>query len=91
MIYGLCAVPVKKTTSTEPFTLNNFCVGPFTFTTGDLSAHSYLWDKYQPANQRVETVEDWLISKIASILGIISHTRQLNHWGAKYTNRFGHA
>ncbi len=35
---------------------------------GDLNAHPPLWDEHQPADQRGELVEDWLLSQNASIL-----------------------
>ncbi len=35
---------------------------------GDLNAHSPLWDEHQPADQRGEAVEAWLLSLNASIL-----------------------
>ncbi len=41
---------------------------PFTLAAGDLNAHSSLWDEHQPADQRGKTIEDWLISRHASIL-----------------------
>ncbi len=34
----------------------------------NLKAHSPLWDEHQPADQRGELVEDWLLSQNASIL-----------------------
>ncbi len=43
-------------------------VSPFTMAAGDLNTHSSLWDERQPADQRGETVEDWHISRHASIL-----------------------
>ncbi len=60
--------PVKGPTLPDSLALNNISVGPFTLAAGDLNAHSYLWDEHQPADQRGETVEDWLISRHASIL-----------------------
>ncbi len=51
-----------------PFTVNDICVGPFTLAAGDLNVHLCLWYEHQVAEQRVETVEVWLVSRNASIL-----------------------
>ncbi len=35
---------------------------------GDVNAHSPQWHEHQPADQRGELVEDWLLSQTANIL-----------------------
>ncbi len=67
-IHNLYVAPVKGPTLPDALALNNISVGPFTLAAGDLNAHSSLWDEHQPAEQRGETIEDWLISRHASIL-----------------------
>ncbi len=45
---------------------------------GDLTAHSPLWEEHQPADQRGELVEHWLLCQNAS---------NLNHGTATCVNR----
>ncbi len=66
-IHNLYAAPVKELTSTDSLGFNNICVGPFILAAGDLNAHWSLRDEHKPADQRGKTVEDWFISRHASI------------------------
>ncbi len=61
-IHNLYVAPIKGPTLPDSLALNNISVGPFTLAAGDLNAHSSLWDDHRPADQRGDTVEDWLIS-----------------------------
>ncbi len=67
-IHSLYVTPVKGPILPDSLALNNISVGPFTLAAGYLNAHSSLWGEHQPADERSETVEDWLISRHASIL-----------------------
>ncbi len=65
MIHNLYAAPIRRQETlvlapTEPGNL--FLAG------GDLNVYSPRWDEHQPADQRGELEEDWLISQNASIL-----------------------
>ncbi len=80
-IHNRYVVPVKGPTLPDSLALNNISVGPLTLAAGDLNVHSSLWDEHQPADQRGETVENWLISRLASILsnGEPTHAKPLHH------------
>ncbi len=60
--------PVKGPTSSDFLALKNISGGTFTLVAGDLNVHSSFWDEHHPVDQLGETVEDWLMSRHASIL-----------------------